>query len=225
MDQRANHSLRRTGVCVFGGQKSCVQQERSQLKGHWHGFMAPLVELHQMCALSVGLRYKYVITGSGHSKPQDVRGLRGRAVAVYRLCWAILLAMHQVHTDTCSSKLTAAGAFHLCCHYPQHMALTLLMFSCLPPPCHDHPFTPFCSRRMRKLTNKDWAGSYPGTNVLWLVYLTELLLSSDKPIPGASAGQKRVLREFKKRLGGYCCCSDVIWDELFHGLWSVADAA
>jgi hypothetical protein len=40
---------------------------------------------------------------------------------------------------------------------------------------------------MRKLTRKDWAGSHPGTNVLWLQYLTELLLSSDKPVPGASA--------------------------------------
>lgn len=37
---------------------------------------------------------------------------------------------------------------------------------------------------------------------------------------GASAGQKRALREFKKRLGGYTSCSDVIWDELFEGLWA-----
>lgn len=76
-------------------------------------------------------------------------------------------------------------------------------------------------RRMRKLTHKDWTGSYPGTNVLWLLYLTELLLSSEKPIPGATAAQKRNLREYKKRLSGYSCCSEVIWDELFEGLWAI----
>lgn len=74
---------------------------------------------------------------------------------------------------------------------------------------------------MRKLTCKDWTGSHPGTNVLWLLYLTELLLSSEKPVPGATAAQKRCLREFKKRLAGYRCCSEVIWDELFEGLWAV----
>lgn len=134
---------------------------------------------------------------------------------------------------------------------------------------------------MRKLSRKDWAGSHPGTNVLWLLYLTELLLSTDKPVPGgcggcvaetaacapstqhslqctdththrhfhpipahssrappprhaahhttttpppgATAGQKRCLREFKKRLAGYSCCADVIWDELFAGLWTVTE--
>jgi hypothetical protein len=74
---------------------------------------------------------------------------------------------------------------------------------------------------MRKLTCKDWAGSHPGTNVLWMQYLAELLLSSDKPISGASAAQKRCLREFKKRLAGYSCCGAVIWDELFAGLLEV----
>ncbi|WIA16133.1 hypothetical protein OEZ85_012851 [Tetradesmus obliquus] len=76
-------------------------------------------------------------------------------------------------------------------------------------------------RRMRKLTATDWAGSYPGTNVLWMQYLAELLLSSDKPIPGASTAQKRGLREFKKRLAGYSSCGEVIWDELFSGLLEV----
>jgi hypothetical protein len=38
--------------------------------------------------------------------------------------------------------------------------------------------------------------------------------------------QKRCLREFKKRLAGgsYACCADVLWDELFEGLWSVVDS-
>lgn len=72
---------------------------------------------------------------------------------------------------------------------------------------------------MRKLTRKDWAGTHPGTNVLWMLYLTELLLSSEKPIPGATAAQKRNLREFKKRLGNYNNCSELICDELFEGLW------
>lgn len=77
-------------------------------------------------------------------------------------------------------------------------------------------------RRMRKLTGQDWAGSYPSTNVLWLLYLTELL-GSEKPIPGATAGQKRALRDFKKRLAGYACCGEVIWDELFRGLLQVTE--
>eukprot|EP00878_Enallax_costatus_P035539 GHUV01039684.1.p2 GENE.GHUV01039684.1~~GHUV01039684.1.p2 ORF type:complete len:101 (+),score=24.70 GHUV01039684.1:587-889(+) len=42
----------------------------------------------------------------------------------------------------------------------------------------------FINRRMRKLTKGDWEGTYPGTNVMWMLYLAELLLSSDKPIPG-----------------------------------------
>jgi hypothetical protein len=75
---------------------------------------------------------------------------------------------------------------------------------------------------MRKLSRKDWSGHHPGTNVLWLLYLTELLLSSEKPVPGATAAQKRSLREFKKRLGGYGCCTDVIWDQLFEGCWTTA---
>jgi hypothetical protein len=80
---------------------------------------------------------------------------------------------------------------------------------------------------MRKLSRRDWAGSHPGTNVLWMLYLAELLLSADKPIPGASAGQKRAMREFKKRLGSsaYSNCSEVVWDELFEGLWSGVDSS
>lgn len=39
---------------------------------------------------------------------------------------------------------------------------------------------------MRKLTCKDWSGSHPGTNVLWLLYLTDLLLNTEKPVPGES---------------------------------------
>lgn len=75
---------------------------------------------------------------------------------------------------------------------------------------------------MRTLTGGDWAGSHPGTNVVWLRYLAELLLSSDKPVPKASAAQKRALRAFAKRVGGqYACAGDAIWDELFVGLWAV----
>jgi hypothetical protein len=73
---------------------------------------------------------------------------------------------------------------------------------------------------MRKLTGGDWAGAHPGTNALWLLYLAELLLSSDKPIPGATAAQKRALREFKRRAAGYASAGEAIWDELFAGLWT-----
>lgn len=41
---------------------------------------------------------------------------------------------------------------------------------------------------------------------------------------GATAAQKRQLREFKKRVVGYSCCGEVIWDELFQGLWAVVDS-
>lgn len=50
----------------------------------------------------------------------------------------------------------------------------------------DYAVTAF--RRMRKLTKGDWAGSHPKTNVMWMLYLAELLLSSDKPITGEEAG-------------------------------------
>lgn len=53
------------------------------------------------------------------------------------------------------------------------------------------------------------------------ILLAMLRLLSALSAAGATAGQKRQLREFKKRVTGYSCCGDVIWDELFAGLWSV----
>ncbi len=78
-------------------------------------------------------------------------------------------------------------------------------------------------RRMRKATRGDWAGSHPVTNVLWLRYLAELLLSPDKALPGATAEHKRALRGFIRRCGGYATAGEALWDELFQGLWAVVD--
>lgn len=73
-------------------------------------------------------------------------------------------------------------------------------------------------RRMRQHTGKDWKAFYPGTNVLWMQYLADTLLTK-KDLPGISAAQKRCLREFKKRALQYANCGEMIWDELFRGLW------
>jgi len=73
---------------------------------------------------------------------------------------------------------------------------------------------------MRKITKGEWSGAHPRTNVQWMLYLCELLLT-EKPVPGISSAQKRLLREFKKRVVGYGHCGEVIWDELFQGLWNV----
>eukprot|EP00775_Hariotina_reticulata_P005959 gene5959-6198_t len=62
-------------------------------------------------------------------------------------------------------------------------------------------------RRMRTITKGEWSGAYPGTNVQWMLYLCELLLT-EKPVSGISSAQKRLLRDFKKRVLGYGHCGE-----------------
>jgi serine/threonine-protein kinase haspin len=71
---------------------------------------------------------------------------------------------------------------------------------------------------MRKLVKQQWSGSHPGTNVLWMHYLADVLLAK-KELPGVLPGEKRQLRDFRRRVLGYSNCGEVIWDELFKGLW------
>ncbi len=96
---------------------------------------------------------------------------------------------------------------------------------------HSMPLEPACRnncqadtyRRMRKATHGDWAGSHFVTNVLWMHYLADTLLTL-KQLPGCTPAQKRALREFRQRALSYGSCGELIWDELFQGLWVAFDA-
>ena len=72
-------------------------------------------------------------------------------------------------------------------------------------------------RRMKKLTKNDWSAHCPKTNVVWLQYLSEVMLSM-KDI-GLSAAERRDLKTFKKRIGGYERAGEVVWDAFFKGAW------
>lgn len=72
-------------------------------------------------------------------------------------------------------------------------------------------------RRMKKLTKNDWSTHCPKTNVVWLQYLSEVMLSM-KNI-GFSSAERRELKTFKKRIGGYEKAGEVVWDAFFKGAW------
>lgn len=73
-------------------------------------------------------------------------------------------------------------------------------------------------RAMRKLiVGDDWSASCPQTNCVWVAYMAEVLAAEK----GAcmSAGEKKALRAFRRRVLKCAACSEVVWDELFAGLW------
>jgi hypothetical protein len=80
-------------------------------------------------------------------------------------------------------------------------------------------------RRMLKLTHGDWAAPCPATNSLWLHYLADTVLAAKAPPQGWSPGERRALRDFRRRAAGYRGAQEAMWDELFEGLWSAEAAA
>ncbi|KAJ3683895.1 hypothetical protein LUZ60_014122 [Juncus effusus] len=74
-------------------------------------------------------------------------------------------------------------------------------------------------RKMKKVTEDCWDGSFPKTNVLWLVYLVDILLLN-KSFKRTKADE-RELRSFKKRLNSYECAKDCLSDPLFNDLFII----
>ncbi|KQK15002.1 serine/threonine-protein kinase haspin homolog [Brachypodium distachyon] len=73
-------------------------------------------------------------------------------------------------------------------------------------------------RKMKRITNEYWEGSFPQTNVVWLVYLVDILLS--KKYETCTSKDERELRSFKKRLSSYGSARDCLADSLFSDLLS-----
>ncbi|XP_042401614.1 serine/threonine-protein kinase haspin homolog isoform X1 [Zingiber officinale] len=71
-------------------------------------------------------------------------------------------------------------------------------------------------RKMKDLTEDCWEGSFPKTNVLWLIYLVDILLT--KKSFKRTAKDERDLRSFKKRLNEYGSATDSLSDSFFSGL-------
>ncbi|KAJ4763088.1 Serine/threonine-protein kinase Haspin [Rhynchospora pubera] len=71
-------------------------------------------------------------------------------------------------------------------------------------------------RAMKKVTKDCWGGSFPKTNVLWLIYLVDILLL--KKTFKRTTKDERELRSFKKRMSSYQSARDCLVDSFFTGL-------
>lgn len=68
-------------------------------------------------------------------------------------------------------------------------------------------------RKMREVTGECWGESFPKTNVLWLMYLAEIL--DKKKIYERTSKDERNLRSFKRRLNNYESAKDSLSDPFF----------
>ncbi|XP_034896295.2 LOW QUALITY PROTEIN: serine/threonine-protein kinase haspin homolog [Populus alba] len=68
-------------------------------------------------------------------------------------------------------------------------------------------------RKMKEVTEDFWEGSFPKTNVLWLLYLVDILLL--KKSFDRSSKNERDLRSFKKRLSKYNSAKEAIISDPF----------
>ncbi|KAI4301665.1 hypothetical protein L6164_034918 [Bauhinia variegata] len=71
-------------------------------------------------------------------------------------------------------------------------------------------------RKMKDVTEDCWEGSFPRTNVLWLVYLVDILLT--KKSFERTSNHERDLRSLKKRLDKYNSAKEAILDPFFTDL-------
>ncbi|KAJ1292094.1 hypothetical protein BS78_02G366000 [Paspalum vaginatum] len=70
-------------------------------------------------------------------------------------------------------------------------------------------------RRMKQITQEHWEGSYPKTNVVWLIYLVDMVLQKMKSLAPGNNKVDRELRSFKKRLSSYVSAGDCLADPFF----------
>ncbi|KAK7259026.1 hypothetical protein RIF29_24620 [Crotalaria pallida] len=73
-------------------------------------------------------------------------------------------------------------------------------------------------RRMKEVTEDWWEGSFPKTNVLWLLYLVDILLLKMKSFETSNSKNERDLRSLKKRLNKYNSAKEAIFDPFFSDL-------
>ncbi|EEF50024.1 Serine/threonine-protein kinase Haspin, putative [Ricinus communis] len=71
-------------------------------------------------------------------------------------------------------------------------------------------------RKMKEVTEDCWEGSFPRTNVLWLLYLVDILIQ--KKSFERSSKNERELRSLKKRLDKYNSAKEAIFDTFFSDL-------
>ncbi|KAI5424627.1 serine/threonine-protein kinase haspin homolog [Lathyrus oleraceus] len=72
-------------------------------------------------------------------------------------------------------------------------------------------------RKMKEVTEDWWEGSFPKTNVLWLVYLVDILLT--KKTFERTSKDERDLRSLKKRLDKYNSAKEAVFDPFFTDLF------
>ncbi|PKI53069.1 hypothetical protein CRG98_026530 [Punica granatum] len=68
-------------------------------------------------------------------------------------------------------------------------------------------------RKMKEATGDCWEGSFPRTNVLWLLYLVDILLLKKSFV--RSSRDERELRSLKKRLDEYSSAKEALSDAFF----------
>ncbi|GMJ11734.1 Haspin-related gene [Hibiscus trionum] len=71
-------------------------------------------------------------------------------------------------------------------------------------------------RKMKDVTEDQWEGSFPRTNVLWLIYLVDILLLKKTFV--CSLKNKREMRSLKKRLDKYDSAKEAILVPFFGDL-------
>ncbi|KAJ7973216.1 putative Serine/threonine-protein kinase Haspin [Quillaja saponaria] len=72
-------------------------------------------------------------------------------------------------------------------------------------------------RKMKEVTEDYWEGSFPKTNVLWLLYLVDMLLQ--KKSFDRTSKNERDLRSLKKRLDKYTSAKEAMFDPFFSDLF------
>ncbi|XP_039028600.1 serine/threonine-protein kinase haspin homolog, partial [Hibiscus syriacus] len=71
-------------------------------------------------------------------------------------------------------------------------------------------------RKMKEVTEDHWEGSFPRTNVLWLIYLVDILQLKKTYV--RSSKNERDMRSLKKRLDKYDSAKEAIFDSFFGDL-------
>ncbi|PWZ38108.1 Serine/threonine-protein kinase haspin [Zea mays] len=77
-------------------------------------------------------------------------------------------------------------------------------------------------RRMKQITQEHWEGSFPKTNVVWLIYLVDMVLQKLKS-PAHGNKIERELRSLKKRLASYESAGDCLRDPFFADVLLIED--
>lgn len=75
-------------------------------------------------------------------------------------------------------------------------------------------------RKMKQITKEYWEGSFPKTNVVWLIYLVDIVILKLKRYSTCTAKDERELRSLKKRLSSYDSARDCLADSFFSDLLS-----